>query len=580
MKIGLIGINMYPKNLNFACGLHVWAFQQFLLQHGIEAVIVDYKPVYFDNFDLRCPLKYYRRKFRKKKREIALTEEEQERKKQSLNNLREIISQWKVLREEREVRYDKFQAFIDAHYMKTEEEYDSDLLEIKDPGFDCYICVTDVIWKTLPTHTYDRGFFLASKAMEGKEKISYAASRGVPKPYTQEQKELFFHYVNDIDDISVREESLKNFIEENSRKKAELVLDPVLLQDKTFWQKLSVKPKEQGYVLLYYVMEQAADTIKRAVEYAKKYDLLIVELSDRSLKDGRVKDDEVRHIAKYDIGMEEWLGYIEYADCIFTNSFHGCCFSIIFEKLFYVGRRKGDKVTNILETFGLQQLRLPQKADSKTAEGKRNLIKRIFTAIKRLPQDSGKSPDIFSLMPQSIDYSKVRRLLEEQRNVSEDFILTAISRAEKRFEAGEKKDLSRYDQFRRGLTYPIHYISGSTEATSAYDTENQKSQVKQRSNGILEYLEIGRLYQNDGSSRFEKNGFQLEGHKFAGWKLRIQIDNRWFWYMKDGSLGLSGGSDHELEEQILIFDDKARIPHIPVNRIRKARAEAVWIEGQ
>lgn len=579
MKIGLIGINMYPKNLNFACGLHVWAFQQFLLQHGIEAVIVDYKPVYFDNFDLRCPLKYYRKKFRKKKQEIALTEENQEQKKQSLENLREIINQWKVLRKEREGRYDKFQAFIDAHYMKTEEEYDSDLLEIKDPGFDCYICVTDVIWKTLPTHTYDRGFFLASKAMEGKEKISYAASRGVPKPYTEEQKELFFHYVNDIDDISVREKSLKEFIEKHSHKKAELVLDPVLLQDKEFWQKFSVKPEEQGYVLLYYVMEQAADTIKRAVEYAKKHDLLIIELSDRSLKDGRVRDEGVRHIAKYDISMEEWLGYIEHADCIFTNSFHGCCFSIVFEKLFYVGRRKGDKVANILETFGLQELRLPKKSESKTLQGKKSLMKRIFRAIKHLPQDSGKSADIFSLMPQSVDYSKVRKLLEQQRTVSEDFILTAISRAEKRFEAGEKKDLSHYDTFRRKLMYPLRYISGSPEAVSAYDRENQAHQIRQRSNGMLEYSDTGRLYQNDGNSCFEKNAFYLEGHKFAGWKLKIQIDNRWFWYMKDGSLGCSEDYGDELEEQILIFEDKGPIPHIPVNRIRKATAEAVWEEA-
>ncbi len=577
MKIGLIGINMYSKYLNFACGLHVWAFQQFLLQHGIEAVIVDYKPVYFDNFDLRCPLKYYRRKLRKKKREIALTEEEQEQKKQSLDNLREITNQWKALREEREVRYDKFQAFIDTHYRKTEEEYDSDLLEIKDPGFDCYICVTDVIWKTLPSYMYDRGFFLASKAMEGKAKISYAVSRGVPKPYTQEQKDLFFYYVNDIDDISVREKSLKDFLEENSPKKAELVLDPVLLQDKAFWQRFSVKPEEQGYVLLYYVMEQAADTIKRAVEYAKKHDLPIVELSDRPIKGGRIKDEGVKHIAKYDIGMEEWLGYIEHADCIFTNSFHGCCFSIVFEKLFYVGRRKGDKVTNILQTFGLQQLRLPKKSDSKTPEGKKNLMKRLFRAIKRLPQENGKSTDIFSLMPQSIDYSKVRRRLEEERKVSEDFILTAISRAEKRFEAGEKKDLSHYDAFRRQLTYPLYYISGSSEAGSTYDAEKPECQVKQRSNGMLEYSDTSRKCQNDGASCFEKNGFHLQGRKFTGWKLRIQIDNRWFWYMKDGSLKLSEDYDHAFEQQIQIFDDKARIPHIPVNHIRKAKAEAVWL---
>ena len=152
--------------------------------------------------------------------------------------------------------------------------------------------------------------------MEGKQKISYAVSRGVPKAYTQEQKDLFFHSIEDIDHISVREQSLKEFIEENSDKEASVVLDPVMLHSKEFWHRISVKPEERGYVLLYYVMEQAADTIERAVEYA---------------------------------------------DCIFTNSFHGCCYSILFEKLFYVGSRDGDKVTNILEIFGLQQLRMSKK---------------------------------------------------------------------------------------------------------------------------------------------------------------------------------------------------------------------------
>ena len=37
---------------------------------------------------------------------------------------------------------------------------------------------------------------------------------------------------------------------------------------------------------------------------------------------------------EHDIGIEEWLGYIMYAECIFTNSFHGTCFSILFEKKF------------------------------------------------------------------------------------------------------------------------------------------------------------------------------------------------------------------------------------------------------
>lgn len=45
MNIGIISINMYTKGLNFACPLHTFAFQQFLLRNGIHATVIDYKPV-------------------------------------------------------------------------------------------------------------------------------------------------------------------------------------------------------------------------------------------------------------------------------------------------------------------------------------------------------------------------------------------------------------------------------------------------------------------------------------------------------------------------------------------------------
>ena len=62
-------------------------------------------------------------------------------------------------------------------------------------------------------------------------------------------------------------------------------------------------------------------------------------------------------------GIEEWLGYIMHADCIFTNSFHACCFSVLFEKQLYVGTRNGDKVTHLLDMFGLSGRRINKESD-------------------------------------------------------------------------------------------------------------------------------------------------------------------------------------------------------------------------
>lgn len=65
MRIGLISINMYSKMLNFACPLHTYAFQQFLADRGIQSTIINYKPVYYHNFDLKYPYKSYEAQYEK-----------------------------------------------------------------------------------------------------------------------------------------------------------------------------------------------------------------------------------------------------------------------------------------------------------------------------------------------------------------------------------------------------------------------------------------------------------------------------------------------------------------------------------
>lgn len=55
MKIGIISINMYSKYLNFACPLHTFAFQQFLLKHGFDSTVINYKPIYFFNDESTIP---------------------------------------------------------------------------------------------------------------------------------------------------------------------------------------------------------------------------------------------------------------------------------------------------------------------------------------------------------------------------------------------------------------------------------------------------------------------------------------------------------------------------------------------
>lgn len=114
----------------------------------------------------------------------------------------------------------------------------------------------------------------------------------------------------------------------------------------------------------------------------------------------------MQHDVVYDIGIEEWLWYMDHAEYIFTNSFHACCFSILMHKQFFAGDRSGDKIDSILEMFNLSWRRLP------SAELDRDLDR----VMKK----------------EDIDFNATDRILQEQRKISEDYILGAIHTLEHR----------------------------------------------------------------------------------------------------------------------------------------------------
>lgn len=540
MKIALISINMYSKELNFACLIHTYAFQQFLLRNGIETTVLNYKPVSCFDFDLEHPYDYYKECYDKLCK--SASEKATDELRDKLVKLEKKCDVYGHLYKEREMRYRRFQDFIDSKYIKTDVCYNSDTLEITDPGFDCYICVTDVIWKYNPGEGFDRGFFLGSTCMDGKWKIAYAASRGVPPTYTPSQEAQFLSYVNDLDVISVREKSLQCYIESHTDRDVELVLDPVLLNDRSFYENMAINPKEKGYIVLYYVMERAADTIRMAVDYARAHSLKIVELTDfphfKRSDQFEGAEKAYRCDVGNDIGVEEWLGYIKEAECVFTNSFHGVCFSILFERKFYVGKRNGDKVTNLLETVGLSSQRV---LSYREIEEKQDV---------------------------AIDYDSVNAALEVERRASERFILGAIKACEEGA-LPEKGSTA----LTAATAYPLIYHSGGGqfEVSGDWSAVFGSYTVENLPSGNVQ-IKLETLQPNDGTAVLAPGCFVREGRRFAGWRLRLRIDKQWFWLLQDGGLV----SKEEGAFRAAVFPADEAIPHVPVRRIATMVAEAVW----
>jgi len=382
LKIGILSINVHTADLNFACPLHSLVFSNALTELGYENVVVNYYPVYAkQHVDQQYPL-------------LELIKDKDNPKKQKQ------IKYWTEMFYPRKERYARFDAFIKKHYKFTEKVYDAALLDTMSSaeGINCFIAATDTIWRNY-AKGFDKGFFMACRAMRNAYKIAYSVSRG-PSTYDEPAQRQFIEYIKNIHDISVREQSLKDYITSISDIQAQVVLDPVFLAKREFYDSLAVTPAQQnGYVLLY-LMQEADEFLALAAKFAEARGLELIELS--KFYNHKAKTGYAKHSVIYDIGIEEWLGYIKHADYVFTNSFHGSCFSIMFEKqFFYNGKRGGDKVKLLFKTFGLEWRSEEQAFD----------------------QDA-------KLLVDDIDYAPVNAIREQRVEQSLDFLKNALRKAE------------------------------------------------------------------------------------------------------------------------------------------------------
>ena len=503
MKICIISINAHTKSLNFACPIHSWAFQQFLLKHGIKSTILDYKPNYHHTFNSREPIDHYVKLCDRKEKELAAaisnnaSEDEIAEIKKKLERLVMLRDGYSNLDKERAERFDKIQSFVDHHYIKTDKCYNTAQLEVEDLDFDCYICASDVIWKCPYPEGFDLGYTLFSHTMENKWKISYAASRGVPRDFNEDESNQFTEFIKDIDYLSVREESLKNDIKAITDRDATVVLDPVLLHDAEFYEKVLIKPKEDRYVLLYYPEERTKNAALAAEEYAAEHGLKIVELSSLPLKGGILDENhKVEHCFRYGIGPEEWLGYLKYAECVFTNSFHAICFCILFKNNFQVGSRNGDKVFHILNRFELSD--------------------RIIEGHKPLEE-----------LP---DYTAAYKILQSERKKSEDFILSALQEIE-----GKRKPIKHYHRWQYALSYRLGYNS-MRYYPDAFKQFPSAGRTYETGNKHYEYKFPAPLVLNNGTYFITDLVPEDPDKVFKYWKLRIRIVDTWYDVIKDGRI--------------------------------------------
>ena len=168
-------------------------------------------------------------------------------------------------------------------------------------GIDAYVVGSDQVWRPAFNLGPRLGNMFLNFADDKVKKFSYAASFGCKEwEYTKEQERACSKLARRFDAISVREDDGLKFIPN-----AVHLLDPVFLADTDIFHKLADSVQTPKCKVVGYVLDKTDEHFDKNIAYEN-------------------------------ISVEEYLSYIKNADLVVTDSFHGTCFAILFNRFIFI----------------------------------------------------------------------------------------------------------------------------------------------------------------------------------------------------------------------------------------------------
>ena len=252
------------------------------------------------------------------------------------------------------IRFNKsgFSDFCSKYIVFSQKSYfnPQSLSELNDI-YDVFITGSDQVFNLYCSH-FDKSYFL-DFVSDGRKKNSYAASLGlerIPDGLEGEYSKLLESFKN----ISVREETAAKEIERVTGKKCTVNIDPTLLLRDEWKGMISLnRVPDIKYVLVFGISEDKK-LFKLAKRIAKRKKCEIIYISDRLLKPYGINRYK-------NVNPNEWLGLIQNAEAVVTNSYHGILFSCNFHKelypvLLHKNIKVNSRITDFLSCFDLNEL--------------------------------------------------------------------------------------------------------------------------------------------------------------------------------------------------------------------------------
>lgn len=289
---------------------------------------------------------------------------------------------------------ERFDEFVKSEIVQQKISHRALIKLAKSEEYKKFICGSDQIWCS--TTLYPDPLMYLRFAPENK-RVAYAPSIGrdyIPDYNRRKMKK----YINEIPALSVRETVGRKLIKELTGRDAELVLDPTLLFDKKFWDKLKNDVKiDDEYLLCYFLDTPTREVQEKIAEFAKNKKIKIIALVSKL----DVCEELGVSVAYPDCGPREFLSFIEQAASIVTDSYHGMLFSITYGKEFWSVERayrqydQSSRQKTVLEMLSLENRYLLAEGD-------------------------------IAFASEEIEYSRIEDILAQRRSESLEFLKHAI----------------------------------------------------------------------------------------------------------------------------------------------------------
>lgn len=319
-----IGIITFHCSYNYGSVLQAYALQKYLINNGYNVKIIDYRS---KNYDMYHLFKLWMLKY-----------------------------PLKLLAENRHInrlirRKYNFLHFINESMHLTNKKYlYNDDLTVLNNEFNVFIAGSDQIWNPVCTGGVDSNFFLNFVDGRVNKRIAYAPSLAHASFEDKILNEMC-GYIEKFDAISVREESGKKILKNNTNKNIEVVLDPTMLLEEKDYKILEIKPKfDKPYIFVYMLEKDDPCLIEYVskISQEKAIDIVYIHLNNL------FRGEHVHNV--YGCKVGEFLWYIRNAKYVVSNSFHATVFSIIFQKKFctFKTEKSYSRMVGLLNTLGLE----------------------------------------------------------------------------------------------------------------------------------------------------------------------------------------------------------------------------------